>query len=51
MMNAERLKCPTSDEEYDEDTLGKVEAKDVHSYWIQVKTDHNKKVRHETLQL
>ena len=30
-------KCPTSDEEYDENTLGKVEAKDVCSYWIQVK--------------
>jgi hypothetical protein len=37
MMNAERQKCPTSDEEYDEYTLGKVEAKDVRSYWIQVK--------------
>ena len=30
-------KCPTSDEEYDENTLTKVEARDVCSYWIQVK--------------
>jgi hypothetical protein len=30
-------KCPTSDEEYDENTLGTVEAEDVRSYWIQVK--------------
>lgn len=37
MMNAERRKCPTNDEEYDENTLGEVEAKDVCSYWIQVK--------------
>lgn len=29
--------CPTSDEEYDENTLGKVEAKNVRSYWIQMK--------------
>jgi hypothetical protein len=27
MMNAEGQKCPTSDEEYDENTLGEVEAK------------------------
>jgi hypothetical protein len=37
MMNAERQNCPTSDEEYDENTLEEVEAKDVRSYWIQVK--------------
>jgi hypothetical protein len=29
MMIAERQKCPTSDEEYDENTLEEVEAKDV----------------------
>jgi len=47
-----RQKCPTSDEEYDENTLGKVEAKDVCSYWIQVKSQpQNKKVKHEILQL
>jgi hypothetical protein len=37
MMNAQRQKCPTSDEEYDENTLEEVEAGDVCSYWIQVK--------------
>lgn len=30
-------KCPTSDENTGENTLGKVEAKDVGSYWIHVK--------------